>query len=282
MLQRIITGAVLSAVAGTMIYFGQVPFAVAALVCVCFALYEEIKALKAAGHRPIAEPTWVALGVSIPLAVLFGHQVVLPILTVAAVIIIAGIVFRSEPKLEDATMSLLPLFSVVLPGLAVVSLTQLEPLSVQRVMLLMLIAVPVLGDTFAYFIGSAVGGPKLCPAVSPNKTVAGALAGLAGSLLAAALIRLFAGILVSSPATDLPTWGFCIAVGGIGGVAGQIGDLFASLVKRHCGIKDFSSIFPGHGGMMDRMDSILFMALVLYCCMLLFYPGTVHATPLPV
>ena len=57
MLQRIITGAVLSAVAGTMIYFGQVPFAVAALVCVCFALYEEIKALKAAGHRPIAEPT---------------------------------------------------------------------------------------------------------------------------------------------------------------------------------------------------------------------------------
>ncbi|MBR4711313.1 MAG: phosphatidate cytidylyltransferase [Clostridia bacterium] len=277
MLQRILTGLILAAVAGVLIYFGNTAFAVAALICVCFALYEEFKALKTAQHRPIAEPTWAALSVSIPLAIILGHQVVLPILCAASIIIIAGIVFRPEPKLEDALSSLLPLYSVAMPGLAVVSLTQLQPLSVQRVMLLMLIAVPVLGDTFAYFVGSAVGGPKLCPAVSPHKTIAGAVGGLAGAVLAAALIRFLADVFVRSPDTELPTWGFCLAVGAIGGIAGQIGDLFASLVKRHCGIKDFSSIFPGHGGMMDRMDSILFMALVLYCCMLLFYPGTVHA-----
>lgn len=288
MVQRIITGLALSAVTGVLIYFGNVAFAIAALICICFALHEEIKALRTAGHRPVAEPIWVALGVSIPLAALYaqqtdtrmGHLVVLPILTAAALLITAAIVFRPEPKLEDALMSMLPLFSIVLPGLAVVSLTQLTPLSVQRIMLLMLIAVPVLGDTLAYFVGTWMGKRKLCPAVSPKKTVAGAVGGLAGSVLAAGLIRLGADILVTSELTELPSWTFCLAVGGIGGVAGQLGDLFASLVKRHCGIKDFSSIFPGHGGMLDRLDSVLFMALVLYCAMLLFYPGIDHA-PIP-
>ena len=54
-------------------------------------------------------------------------------------------------------------------------------------------------------------------------------------------------------------------VGLVGGVAGQMGDLFASMVKRHCKIKDFSHIFPGHGGMMDRLDSIVFVAIIIYC-----------------
>ena len=53
-------------------------------------------------------------------------------------------------------------------------------------------------------------------------------------------------------------------IGLFGGIASQLGDLFASLIKRHCNIKDFSNLFPGHGGMMDRLDSLLFMAIVIY------------------
>ena len=63
-------------------------------------------------------------------------------------------------------------------------------------------------------------------------------------------------------------WQYAL-LGLVGGVAGQMGDLFASLVKRHCGIKDFSNLFPGHGGMLDRLDSILFMAVVMICYRLL-------------
>ena len=73
---------------------------------------------------------------------------------------------------------------------------------------------------------------------------------------------LMTALLLGGCATD-------VDLGVIGGAVGQIGDLFASLVKRHCGIKDFANLFPGHGGMLDRMDSILFMALVMMCYRLL-------------
>ena len=61
-----------------------------------------------------------------------------------------------------------------------------------------------------------------------------------------------------------------LLLGFAGGIVGQIGDLFASLVKRHCGMKDFSNLFPGHGGMLDRLDSVLFMAVLMYCFRLFF------------
>ena len=138
------------------------------------------------------------------------------------------------------------------------------------VLLSLTFAVPVLGDTLAFFVGSRVRGPKLCPAVSPNKTISGAIAGLVGSLLAAAAVGL-GSLIFCDAATlaQLPTWWQYALLGLIGGVAGQMGDLFASLVKRHCGLKDFSSLFPGHGGMMDRLDSILFMAVVMFSFLLL-------------
>ena len=143
-------------------------------------------------------------------------------------------------------------------------------LPVQVVLLSLTFAVPVLGDTLAFFVGSRVRGPKLCPAVSPNKTISGAIAGLAGSLLAAVVVGL-ASLLFCDAATlaQLPSWWQYALIGLIGGVAGQMGDLFASLVKRHCGLKDFSSLFPGHGGMLDRLDSILFMAVVMFSFLLL-------------
>ncbi len=271
MTQRIVTGVILSAGAVLLIYFGGVVFAIAGVLCFAFALYEEYNALNTAGHRPVAWPTWVAMAVSIPLSLGLGAKVVIPILMAASLITIVCVLFRAEPKLEDALMSLLPLFSVMLPGLCVISLSQVEPLSVQRTLIALLVTVPVLGDTLAYFAGSAIGGPKFCPVVSPKKTWAGAIGGMAGSLVAAAAVRLIAGWLVTAPTTVLPGWLDCVLLGLLGGVVSQMGDLFASLVKRHCGVKDFANLFPGHGGMLDRLDSITFMALLLFCYRLLIF-----------
>jgi CDP-diglyceride synthetase len=120
------------------------------------------------------------------------------------------------------------------------------------------------GDTLAYFVGSAVGGPKLCPRISPNKTIAGSVGGLLGSVLMAVLVgRIFAAAAPDLGVT-VPLWAE-ILLGFIGGCAGQMGDLFASMVKRHCKVKDYGTIFPGHGGMMDRLDSVFFVAIVVYC-----------------
>jgi phosphatidate cytidylyltransferase len=131
--------------------------------------------------------------------------------------------------------------------------------------------VPLLGDVFALFVGSAIGGPKFCPAVSPKKTIAGSIGGLGGSILAAVVVYLLSTKLCNEETLKLlPVWWQYLLLGLIGGFVGQMGDLFASLVKRHCGLKDFSSIFPGHGGMLDRLDSVLFMAVLMYCYRLFF------------
>ena len=169
-------------------------------------------------------------------------------------------------------MSLLPLFTVLLPGMSVVSLVYVQPRQLQWTLLALLVVVPCLGDILAMQVGTLVKGPKLCPAVSPNKTVAGAIGGLCGSLLAAIIVGIMASALCQSPARLLlPRWYAYPLLGLVGGAVSQLGDLCFSLIKRHSGIKDYSHLFPGHGGMLDRLDSILFMAMVVFCYYLLIY-----------
>lgn len=105
------------------------------------------------------------------------------------------------------------------------------------------------GDSAAYFAGSRFGRRRFAPTLSPNKTWAGAIGGLAGSLAGGCLAApLFAG------AVSLPV---AAGVGLAVGVAGQLGDLFESLWKRAKGVKDSGRIIPGHGGLLDRIDSLL-------------------------
>ncbi len=263
--QRILTGIVLVAIASALLALGGVVMAAALVLVLCFAVHEEYRALSKAGHRPVAWPTWVGMVLSVPMLALGGVKLLIPVALLVCLVTLICVIFRHEPKLDDALMSLLPLLSLVMPGLAAISLTAVEPHALQVTLLVLMIAVPSVGDTFAYFIGSALKGPKFCPGVSPNKTVSGAIGGLVGSLVAALVVGAAAWALSGASRPYLPTWGAYVLIGLVGGVAGQVGDLFASLVKRHCGIKDFSNLFPGHGGMLDRLDSIFFMAFVVFC-----------------
>lgn len=266
MKKRVITGVLLTAVLVVLLFFGGAVMAAAALLCVCVAMQEEYHALKVAGNRPVAWPTWAGMALSIPLAVICGTEVLIPLVMGAFLLTVICVIFRSEPRLEDALLSIMPLFTIMLPGMCAVAMSMMQPKGLQVVLLALTFATPCIGDMFAFFVGCRVRGPKLCPPVSPNKTISGAVAGLAGSLLTALLIGLI-GYLCVSPETRLvlPSWWQYALMGLIGGVAGQMGDLWASMVKRHCGIKDFSNLFPGHGGMLDRIDSILFMAVVVFC-----------------
>lgn len=114
-------------------------------------------------------------------------------------------------------------------------------------------------DTAAYYSGKYLGKRKLCPEVSPKKTIAGSIGGLLGSALGCGVF----GIIVSSYVSEVQVIHFFL-IGTLCGIMGQFGDLVASSIKRYVGIKDYSNLIPGHGGILDRFDSILFNAVVVF------------------
>ncbi len=269
MMTRTLTGAGLFLLLLFALWMGGWVFAVLWAACVLIAVGEEFKVLSMAGHRPVTWPTWAALLVSIPGFLLrdpaSATGILLIMIFFTFLIVCVNVLFRSNPLLEDMLFSLLPLLSIALPGMALLAMNGMEAGS-QRVLMALTFFVPVMGDMAAYFVGVRYGRVKLNPIVSPKKTVEGAIGGLLGSLLTALAIYLIALTFTSS----LPgIWHF-VLIGLIGGFVGQVGDLFASIIKRHSQVKDFGSIFPGHGGMLDRLDSILFVAVFVYSYQMLF------------
>lgn len=135
------------------------------------------------------------------------------------------------------------------------------------VFVVMVFAITWLTDTFAYLIGCTVKGPKLAPKISPNKTISGSVGGLLGGIIGAMLVY---GLVynVDSLSTILSmynlAWWHFLLIGLFGSIFGQIGDLFESKLKRNAGVKDSGDIFPGHGGMLDRFDALIFVSSFVY------------------
>ena len=123
---------------------------------------------------------------------------------------------------------------------------------------------PSLCDTFAYFGGIRFGKRKLCPSISPHKTIAGSLFAIAGGILSGMLVFFFQRFWDGSCGIS-----FFLVAGLLIGIFSQIGDLFASRIKRWAEVKDFSSLIPGHGGVMDRIDSTLVTGGVMLVLFLL-------------
>jgi phosphatidate cytidylyltransferase len=120
--------------------------------------------------------------------------------------------------------------------------------------LALFLAVDFACDSAAYLVGRFLGRNRLFPRISPKKTVEGTAAGVVGAVAAAVLI---------APPLDLGL-GWALAIGLLGGIAAVLGDLAESLLKRAADVKDSGWIFPGHGGLLDRLDSLLFVAVVVY------------------
>ena len=126
-----------------------------------------------------------------------------------------------------------------------------------------------LGDTFAYGFGSRWGRAKLIEAVSPDKTVVGAISGLVGSVLAGGV---FARLWLSGVPEFALSWPVAAAVSLPIAIVGQVGDLAESVIKRDAGVKDSSHLLPGHGGILDRLDALFFTVPFTYALLLLIRP----------
>lgn len=140
---------------------------------------------------------------------------------------------------------------------------RLTPFGIDWLLVIMLIVMT--NDTAAYYTGSAFGKHRLYPLVSPKKSIEGAVGGLIGSLGGTLLAKFtFFSHLTFTDA---------VLTALVVGAVGQAGDLFESLLKRSFGVKDSGTIIPGHGGVLDRMDSILFAAPITYYYVLFFFKG---------
>ncbi|MGN0658378.1 MAG: phosphatidate cytidylyltransferase [Emergencia sp.] len=158
----------------------------------------------------------------------------------------------NERKIEDGMATMLGIIYVGFFSYHVVMVDQTEEFSV-LIWLVLLSAFCT--DIFAYFTGYFLGKHKLCPNLSPKKTIEGAVGGTIGSVICCGLFGYFIQ-------PDL--WIHCMIIGLIGAVLAQCGDLSASALKRKMGIKDYGNLIPGHGGILDRFDSVLFTAPVVY------------------
>lgn len=167
------------------------------------------------------------------------------------------------------------LFPMLYPGLffsLIIPLQDLDTRMASTMALVLAFFIASVNDTFALFVGIKFGRHRLSPEISPKKSWEGSIAGIVSSVIFAMLVPWCAFRIaphVPAMAADLaasrypPLWTFGL-LGLVASALSQIGDLVASLVKRHCGIKDFGTIFPGHGGMLDRMDGILFCGVACY------------------
>ena len=190
----------------------------------------------------VASGNGVFLGAAISLAIIVGLTVTL----------FARVDF--EEGLRDLGIAWLGILyiAVLLPHFALVH--RLNPNG--PLLVIYLIAVGMAGDTCGYFVGHAFGRHKLIPRVSPGKTIEGAAGIILGSVLAGALSK---PILLADWSWEKALW-----MSAILGVVGQFGDLSESMMKRLFGAKDSGRLFPGHGGILDRIDSLLFPVVFLY------------------
>lgn len=168
-----------------------------------------------------------------------------------------------ERKLEDGMATITGIvyigffsYHAVLTEDAFGSLCKLSPVW-------FIIITAFLTDICAYFAGYFLGRHKLCPVISPKKTIEGSIGGILGSVAVTALFGYF------FMDRSMVVW--FVIMGAAGGVISQFGDLTASIFKRKMGIKDYGTLIPGHGGIMDRFDSVLFTAPMVYYMLQLMY-----------
>lgn len=188
---------------------------------------------------------------------IFFHNIVLNLTNVTAIYFLYAVVvliyYHDEFSIEQLLMfAVMPTFV----NYAFISLGNIIHMESGIYYLLMLINFSSVCDTGAYFVGTIWGKRKLCPAISPKKTVEGAIGGIISSFVVTIILALCFGRVDKLLLALVLTVPFCMI--------GMLGDLFASVIKRKVGIKDYGSLIPGHGGVLDRVDSILLIAPMLY------------------
>ena len=276
MKQRVITGTVFALlVLAGILCRGWVMFILLSLALI-ISVVEVYRAIRNTGIEPVcwAGYMYCVLTVGAFLASFFVNrqtplQMIALLLSVMAAMI--WLVTRGKIAVEALMATVFPMLYPGIFYMVLMELLRLGNRAEITVALVLAFFSASVNDVFALFSGMLFGKHKLSPELSPKKTVEGSIGGLTFcvlfSMAVPQLVRLvflhIDPVLVSQIAELPPAWAFGLLGLMCGGLA-QIGDLTASMVKRHCGVKDFGKLLPGHGGIMDRMDGVLFSAAACY------------------
>lgn len=259
-LHRWITALILLPLVIYLLYRGGAAFAGFVAVVAALAMWEYVRiALPAADGRHVGPLSLLAL-VSAPSLVWTAHAAsrdfLLLVLFLNFLASAAWVLFRFSAGTAALERGARQCGGVLFIGLSLSFAVLIRDGSDGMAWLFLVLAVVFAGDVGAYYAGTRFGRRKLLPAVSPGKTVEGALGGVAANLLVGAVGKIIA----------LPEmyWGGSLLCFALLGGAGQVGDLYESAFKRAAGVKDSGGLLPGHGGVLDRIDALLFALPVAY------------------
>ena len=275
MKQRVITGAAFALMVLAGIFLrGWVMFILLSAALI-ISVEEVYRAIRNTGIEPVRWAGYMYCGLTIAafLASFFVSRDA-PLQMMALVVSVMAAMIRLVSRGKIAVESLMAtVFPMLYPGIFYMVLMELLFLGDRAqitVALVLAFFSASVNDVFALFSGMLFGRHKLSPELSPKKTVEGSIGGLIFSVLfSMAVPQLVRLVLRFDPAVVAgidalpPFWAFGL-LGLMCGALSQVGDLTASMIKRHCGVKDFGTMLPGHGGVMDRLDGILFSAAACY------------------
>lgn len=231
-----------------------------ALLAITFiGLYEYFSSIEKANIKPMKYwGIFMGLLLYIFIADSRLHSFIFPLITISVMILLSLPIFDRRYNFIGAGAALIGAFYVPVLFSYLYLIRSIPGTGIYLIWFVFIIS--WFSDTAAYYTGRAFGKTKLCPEVSPKKTVEGAVGGLLGSTIGCIIygyiLKIFTAINI--PITHL------IIIGLAGSIISMLGDLSASSIKRNAGVKDYGNIMPGHGGVLDRFDSILFVAPLIY------------------
>lgn len=256
--QRVASAAVGVPAVVALVWAGGLWFTAAVALVVLIATLEFFRAVARAGHRPLwmlGAPAAVAL---VAIAHTPDQQRLTAVLALFVVVSLTWLLPRShlQAAMTDWAWTVAGVAYVGWLGSHFVLLRRLDGDTQWSTWTLLALLTTFATDTAAYSIGRAVGRRRLAPHISPGKTVEGAIGGFLGGVGTVVALN----YILDMGMTELQA----VSLGVLLAVVAQIGDLAESLLKRSLGVKDSGGIIPGHGGMLDRLDSVLFVAVVVY------------------
>lgn len=240
------------------IIYGGLPLYIAEAIIGIIAIDEFYKAFKSKNIQPISILGYL-FAIYLSIKNIFNLQIEYTHVFVFMLFLIGIIYILSNKKnIIDFSITFIGMFYIPI-FLDHIVLT-INDFKLGGIYVWLIFIISFMTDTFAYFSGYLFGKHKLIPSISPKKTIEGSIGGVLGSTICCVIFGYVFNLEIAH----------MVLVGSLGSVVAQFGDLFASAIKRYVGIKDYGKLIPGHGGILDRFDSVILVAPFVYYAIYLF------------